>query len=211
SRSIAFGDTGDVDTPSAIYILSLEDGRRRKVTSPPPGYVGDRQPKFSPDGQSIAFVRTSSDDISWICLSDMHGGEPRRVTEDQQGSIRGFAWDPRNRDIVFGRYLPGGITLWRVNASGGSARPIPAAADRDAIQPAITRNGRRLAYTRFALDTNIRRTPLTGNKRAVPMAGKAVVFTTSREGYPEFSPDGESIAYISERSGVTEVWRSGSD
>src|SRR5262249_19883332 len=89
SRSIAFADTVDLAAPSEIYILSHEAGRRKKVTSPPLGYIGDRQPRFSPDGQSIAFVRTSSDDISWICLSDMHGGEPRRITENQHGTVRG--------------------------------------------------------------------------------------------------------------------------
>src|SRR3954447_17858556 len=54
--------TSDQESPPAsrsIQILSAENGARRRVTAPPPGILGDRSARFSPDGRSIAFVRTA--------------------------------------------------------------------------------------------------------------------------------------------------------
>ena len=77
SRSLTKGP----DPPAASSSLSLETLKKRKLTSPPPGAVGDFAPAFSPDGRTIAFNRMSPD--GGIHVVPAAGGDPKRVTLEQ--------------------------------------------------------------------------------------------------------------------------------
>jgi dipeptidyl aminopeptidase/acylaminoacyl peptidase len=72
---LAIADKDAPDEPTGIFLLSLETGERRRVTRPPPGHLGDSVPRFSPDGQTLAFVRaegtwaTDSPDGRWVLYS----------------------------------------------------------------------------------------------------------------------------------------------
>ncbi|MCP1727295.1 dipeptidyl aminopeptidase/acylaminoacyl peptidase [Natronospira proteinivora] len=53
----------------------------------------DSQPRWSPDGQSLAFV-SGRDDSTQLYVMPVDGGEAQAVTEIEQGSIAGFEWLP---------------------------------------------------------------------------------------------------------------------
>jgi hypothetical protein len=63
--------------------------------------------------------------------------------------------------------------------------------------------GRRLA------DEDIETLPLTGLK--VAGESKRLVYSTADESMPQFSPDGRSLAFGSNRSGADEIWLADSD
>ena len=80
-----------------LWLLSLESGERRQLTS---GLFADADPKWSPDGQSIAFVSARKDKPQ-IYVMPVDGGEPRPITEFKQGVGGGIAWSPDGSKIAF--------------------------------------------------------------------------------------------------------------
>ena len=55
SKSLVVVDTS-VDPPALVHV-SVEDGARKKLTSPPANSFGDFSPAVSPDGKWLAFNR----------------------------------------------------------------------------------------------------------------------------------------------------------
>jgi dipeptidyl aminopeptidase/acylaminoacyl peptidase len=70
---------GSYDATSQIWLLST-DGKTQKQLTKYPGR--NSSPKWSPDGQSIAFIsKRNGDDVAQIYVVGPEGGEARRVTK----------------------------------------------------------------------------------------------------------------------------------
>jgi Tol biopolymer transport system component len=185
--------------PPGIFLVSMESGAVQALTTPPEGSDGDVMPAVSPDGKSLAFVRrVNSRDASDIWICDLAGGSLRRVTFDER-PIRGVAWTPEGRDLVYASARAGGWKLWRVAAFGGSPRQF-VIAGRQAQYPAIAPIGHRLAYSDSRTVSAIWRAEL-----ANPAAGRAIVRTTGRHSAPAYSPDGRKIAFLSDEGSGLEL------
>lgn len=71
----------------------------------------------------------------------------------------------------------------------------------DALMPAISRDGRRVAFIDLIFDVNIWEVDLESGKAARPVA-----VSSQLDSGPQFSPDGSRISLRSNRSGADEVW-----
>src|SRR5215469_3921846 len=91
-KDLAFEDFVPSTEQPAIYLLHLEDLKRTQVTSPPQGIDGDDQPRFSPDGKQLAFVRTLSVGVNQLSTVKLATGEVRSVLTEFS-TIWGVAWD----------------------------------------------------------------------------------------------------------------------
>jgi len=60
----------------------------------------DSTPKFSPDGQTLAFLRTDGNDKRQIMLLSVSGGEPKQIT-NQPAGVSEFDWAPSSNKLVF--------------------------------------------------------------------------------------------------------------
>jgi Tol biopolymer transport system component len=201
---LAFQDQNSPGEPYIIWLLSLATDAKRRLTSPPAGWLGDGSPAFSPDGQTLAFVRVRA-----VGRADMHlvpggGGEPKRLTFDDR-HISGLAWTANGREIVFSSRG----NLWRVPKSGGNPQLL-AGIGECSYRPAIPRHGGRLVFARETWDTNIWRVEAPETKSAAMPLTKLVASTRQDEN-PVFSPDGQRIAFSSNRSGTWQVWVCDSD
>ncbi|HZS06006.1 MAG TPA: winged helix-turn-helix domain-containing protein [Blastocatellia bacterium] len=203
-KSLAAPDKHSQEDPFGIHLISIETGEKTRLTSPPAGSVGDFFPAFSPDQKTLAFVRSVSIATADIWLLPLTGGEPRRLTFDNI-SIRGLAWTPGGREIVFAsRRGSSTYNLWKVSAGGGTPEQLMIS-ERDAYSPAVSRQGNRLAYTQSLLDENIWRIGLNGSVAASEPPVKLISSTQDEDG-PEYSPDGKKIVFVSRRSGSFEIW-----
>lgn len=68
------------------------------------GDKNDGQPRWSPDGKTIAFVRTDNDKAQ-IWLLPMNGGEASVFTKAEFGASRP-RWSPDGKKILFNSYIP---------------------------------------------------------------------------------------------------------
>ena len=212
SRWLAVCDADESDLTLSLFLLSVDSGEMRRLTSPPEGSSGgDLSPAFSPDGRTLAFTRGGSGwsrDLYLLDLGDdlIPKGEPQRRTfTERMTTSPVFTSD--GRDIVFASGDALAPSLWRVPASG-SAPPRRLSIGERALFPAIARRGNRAAYMTVPEGgVNIWRAdlPTTGD------AAIKLISSSRHDDDPRYSPDGKSIAFTSYRSGSFEIWKCDSD
>jgi Tol biopolymer transport system component/DNA-binding winged helix-turn-helix (wHTH) protein len=207
-KYLAIPDKNSSSEPFSVFLLSIETGERRKLTSPPAGIIGDYNPAFSPDGKWLAFARSprwSTDDLYVMPLA---GGEPKRLTFDNM-TINGLTWTPDGREIVFDSRRGGSSRhLWRVAVSGGTPERVDTVG-ADVLSPALSPQGRRLAYTQTLDDINIWRIEIDGSGKAKSQT--ELIASTFGDHGPDYSPDGGKIVFTSGRSGNNAIWVCESD
>jgi Tol biopolymer transport system component len=212
-KELAFTDSELPNGPASIFLISLETGERRRLTTAPPHSAGDFSPRFSPDGRWVAFTRSRGgaavDDIYIVPAA---GGEPRLVTRDgSETGTSGLDWTADGREIIYSARRGGGraLGLFRVPVTGGTPEQLPRIGE-DSYAPAISRRGDSLAYLYLKLDDNIWRAPgpNAANRDSPPTQ---LIASTRREGSPRYSPDGKRIAFASDRSGNVEIWTCDAD
>jgi Tol biopolymer transport system component len=195
-----------------LVLLSTESGETRSLTSPPTKSLPDFSPAVSPDGRTVAFSPSLSAGAQIYLLDlteDMKlKGEPRRLTSLNSHNF-GSAWTPNGQEIVFTSYLYGSdASLWKVPASGAGELERLAFVGGEALFPAISRSGTRLAYEREVFDDNVWRLSLSAPGVA---SGSPTRFIASTRSDSEYSPDGKRIAFESDQSGVKGIWVSDAD
>ena len=214
---IAMRDRRPGDVQDSVNLFSIETEEKRKLTFPPPR-GGDGAPVFSPDGRSLAFIRTLTFGVSEIYLLELSENltpkhEPKQLTFAKQW-ISGLTWTPDGRDIVFSSgsvWYGGSKQLLRVAASGSGKPRVLAFSGEHGGRPTISRHGNRLAFERvYAQDENIWRLELSDPK-GIPGGAVKLIASTRNDYMPQYSHDGRRIAFISQRSGGDEVWVSNGD
>jgi Tol biopolymer transport system component len=190
---------------SSLYALPLNGSGRRRITHPS-NQTRDLNAIFDHAGKHIAFIRETSNSSGDIFLCDPDGANVRQVTFDRM-RVRGLAWSPDDRTLVFASNRAGADELWQVPARGGTPESF-AAKGNTISYPTLSADGAILAYTSTAENTNIWRIPLNASRslRAEPLLS-----STGRNNSAHYSPDGRHIAFISDRSGSWELWSSDAD
>jgi Tol biopolymer transport system component/DNA-binding winged helix-turn-helix (wHTH) protein len=195
------------DQPCSVQQLNIEDLSVRQLSSPPVPSIGDAYAQYSPDGNSIAFIRDLKD-VRDIYVMPTSGGTPRRVTFDNRLMI-GLAWTPDSKELVFSSNRGGASWgLWRVSAAGGAPERLSVGSEH-ACMPTISLIGNRLIYNSGFWNENIWRVPV-GSGHRLGKQQRFISSTLQEEG-PQYSPDGKRIVFQSTRSGNFEIWRSDAD
>lgn len=188
------------DERSGIVLIARDTGEKRRLTTPPGVTFGDANPRFSPDGRSIAFRRSVGMSVDDVYIVPVEGGELRRLTHDDRG-ISSLAWSVDGKSVIVGSKRSGFISaLWSFPIAGGEPRRLTPATV-ESIQPAVSRRGNRMAYVQTFYDVNIWRAAVDGSASAAPILDSTLVDSS-----PQFSPDGNLIAFRSSRSGADEIW-----
>lgn len=193
-----------------IIAISVESGEQHQLTDPPPTSLGDSCIAFSPDGNELLFCRalewTRTETYRMPVTDELEGaGEPRRVPVAQQ-FMSDWVWMPNGREIV-GR--PGKQSrLARLELREG-ARAASLGIGRGSMSVAYSGTTKRLLYSVRHLEFNVWRLELDELGRAG--SPKVVVASTIMDHQGELSPDGSRIAFLTSRSGNSEVWISDAD
>lgn len=194
---------------TAIYQIDLETLKRRQLTFPPVG-IGDRNGVVSPNGRNLAFVRVERPGVTDLHIVPIEGGPPRRLT-DRNDIILDVAWTADGRELI---YSAAG-RLWRIAAYGlriGRGTPIadiPARVGRFSM----SRPGRD-GTTRVAFLSSHREDVLHLIDLEAPLvdgriqAGRPIAASTRVDIPGALSPDGNIIAFASNRASVSgnELW-----
>jgi eukaryotic-like serine/threonine-protein kinase len=198
-------DSGGLD------LFDIDSGHRTRLTT----QGVDSLPEFSPDGKWVAFNREFTGSAQELFVMPASGGRARQLTSDAR-PIDGITWTADSREIVFASTRkPIQGSLWRVSVSGGQPVAISAALYSVSYANIARRQGRRLAFNEAWTDSNIHLWTGSG----IPPSGApwrfgeptAIVNSTRADHSPAISPDGERIAFVSDRTGNEEIWVSRAD
>jgi Tol biopolymer transport system component len=206
-KFLAFVDRSGPQAPYSIFLLAIETGQKRRFTTPLNESFADFEPRFSPDGRNLAFLRCHNLGCNLYLQPSNKGGisagEAKQITYEGRVHL-GFDWTADGRRMVYSAGQLGISNLWMIPSSGGTSERL-AVAGVNAGYTSVSRVGNRLAYERDVVDFNIWRIPgpTSPDRKSAPVK---FIASTQFDIEPQFSPDGAKIAFSSSRSGSFEIW-----
>ncbi len=201
-REIAFDLLGD------LYVIPIEGGEARAIST---GHAWDMQPRYSPDGQEIAFTsdRGGGDNV-WTVRRD--GSAPRQITKETFRLLNQADWTPDGNFIVARKHFTssrslGAGEMWLYHRQGGGAGVQMTKArtkQKDTNEPAFSPDGRYLYFSDDATpgDTFQYSKDVNGQiyviQRLDRQTGEIETLVSGPGGAirPTPSPDGKSLAFI---------------
>lgn len=177
------------------------------VTTPPLWSEGDTRPVFSPEGARIAFVRGLVNGVDNLFVVSASGGEPTQVTSDST-TIHGVAWSRGGSHLLYSARREGVSGLWEVDVDGGTPSLVRSSSDGTLFRQPTTSSDR-LAYSQTSSELDV--WTLRRPNRAAPFRASSLVSSTQVDTHPSISPTGDRVAFVSDRSGVQELWIAESD
>jgi Tol biopolymer transport system component/4-amino-4-deoxy-L-arabinose transferase-like glycosyltransferase len=175
-----------------IFVVSAGGGERTLLAG---GVAQDDQPAFSPNGRFIAFSSSRGGDWN-IHLLDRTTGDVRRLTRDPAHDSSP-CWAPDGGAVYFMSERSGKKEIWRIRAAGGAA-PEQLTGDGDNDFPAVSPDGKRLAWTQINKGLRIR--DLSGGGEITVAAPREVNYA------PAWSPDGRFLAVSGRDWGSVDVY-----
>lgn len=182
-----------------MYLLDREDGKSSTLALPPACTTGN-SPVLSYKEPRLAFLcERNSTFLVYSMRTD--GTDVHQLTNEEAGPQE-LAWSADGQRVILTD--PRTNQLQEVNATNGQHDAL--SFSQDASQPAVSRGGGRLAFTRSFQNVNIWGTSVGGGERH-----RLLVSSTRAQEGGDISPDGKRIAFESDRSGVREIWVSDID
>ena len=131
--------------------------------------------------------------------------------------LTGLSWTPDGREIVYDGDEPLASRLWRIQANsatparGSPIADLPAGARNPSISRPAAGHPGRLAFQTINRDVDLYLMDLDARLVNDRIESRPFCNSTRVEGSARFSPDGSRIAFVSLRSGATEIWVAGRD
>lgn len=167
---------------------------------------------WSPDGERFAAVVFEKGDNQIILINPDNGDITRELRFDNVDSMTNPAWSPDGNKIVFSGSSDGFSDLWMYHIEEDSLQQLTDEKYAD-LQPVWSPDGQSLAFiSDRGTDTELE--SLQFGEMVITMmdleTGEVTVLPTfegSKHINPQFSPDGNSLFFISDFNGVNNVYR----
>lgn len=204
------GDLIVLERDSAIVGVSLSDPTAPPVRYEDEGFNADL-PRFSPSGDRVAFLERRTEGAVEFVVVPVSGDKSaaRRYRDPGRlDALTSFDWSADGKRLIYVQRREAPFLALSLEDGGVEPLPIP---PQNAWGPRI--RGDRVVYaSRVKWDSNIWTADLDEARRTGrPVEPRRLIESSQREHGASFSPDGESIVFVSDRSGAMELWRCGLD
>lgn len=174
------------DGNQEVYLLDLTT--RRQVNLTQSSASDDSYPRFSPDGQKIAF--STNRNGKWQTFLMNRDGSNQRLLTDG-----GYAdWSPDGQSLVFGLSQNGHDEIFSINANGTGRPKQLTFMGKETVHPAWSPDGKKIA---FASEKERNRQIYVMNTDGSNLV--RLMTNNWYDDYPAWSPDSKQIAFASER------------
>lgn len=179
-----------------IYTYHLSSGVIQQLTEAEDPAEYDTRPRFSPDSNRIGFIRGTDSVRNIYIQANSDDAVPIPITQHKAFS-QSFTWLKDGRSIIFDGNPKGDRNLWLWQED--NPEPINLGA-RDSQNPSLTRDNGQLAFQEVNYQANLQ--AIYPEEERID----TIVKSPKYDNHPALSPDGELLAYTSNRFGRNEIW-----
>ncbi len=190
-----------------IWLLDTNGTNPRQLTSDVSEAVDHLRPRWSPDGRRVVFhvVERTKFDLRSVEV------ESRRITAltDDHFLDVDPVYSPKGDFVYFTSDRGGGLNLWRLplDRQGGAAgRPQQrtTGAGRD-LDLAFAPSGAAV-FTILGQNADLWQLPIDTATHTVAGTPQSLIASTREDSRGAYSPDGQRVAFNSDRGGVMNLW-----
>jgi Tol biopolymer transport system component len=204
--------------PAEIHIIGSKGGEARAIH---PGLPMARWPVWSPDGKYLLFLgaRDGGREVDWYTIG-VDGGPAIATGANALLTRHGLAawpdmhfipaaWGGPGDGVLFAATLGDSTNIWQVSVQpGGRAAGTPRRLTFGAgieANPSLTAGGK-LAYSILNHNINLWALPMNTFRGQTSGPLERLTQDPSVDYFPAVSSDGKTLAYMSARSGSSDVW-----
>ncbi len=184
-------------------------GEPQEIHSPPEEAVGMSNPILSPDGGEILYAQLNRDDVlhPLLMIKTLDGGALRSVPGPRWMLLGGYCWAQDGKGV----YVAGSSSwmarpqIWYIGLAGDVVRRVTQDLEEHS-QIVLRGDGNALASVRTTVAAQLWHVPLEGTPAENGTRARQITRGTVLQGWPQVSPDGKTLALVSEASGHMDLW-----
>ncbi len=185
------------------------DGSNARVVTQAVTTFSYRQPRWSPDDASIAYLHSQENWADDLYVVPSSGGAPRRLTHEVT-LMSGLAWSPHGSHLIYSTargstllYLPT-LHLWQISKSGGEPQQLTFGEAGDE-NPDVDRDGR-IVVSRKRMQFDIWKFPVDGDAEENVRRAVRITRQTGQVQAPALDPTDRELTYLSDSGGHGNLW-----
>jgi len=190
-------------------VVADRDGSNPQVVTQAVTTFSYRQPRWSPDDASIAYLHSQENWADDVYIVPSSGGAPRRLTHEAT-LMSGLAWSPDGSHLIYSTargstllYLPT-LHLWRISKSGGEPQQLTFGEAGDE-NPDVDHDGR-IVVSRKRMQFDIWKFPVDGDGEENVRRAVRITRQTGQVQAPALDPTDRELAYLSDSGGHGNLW-----
>lgn len=194
--------------PRRIWITNARGRNALQLTTDESDAINHVRPRWSPDGRQIVFQNiegTKSD----VRLTDVATRATKWITDDFVIDVHPV-WSFDGGSIFFSSYRTGGINVWCIpvdidGTPAGAMQQITAGPGHD-VDLDVPRSADRIVFAILKQNAELWRLPVDPATGAATGPPEQVVAGSRENSRGAWSPDGDRIAFGSDRGGEMNLW-----